>query len=71
MTRTPYRHPMRIVHTKSAWEFGGYLQANAAFFFQDYTDKQLSTQILVAGEQQPRVLNAGGARIWVLSCLSV
>jgi outer membrane receptor protein involved in Fe transport len=50
--------------TKSAWEFGGLLQANAAFFFQDYTDKQLSTQILVDGQQQARVLNASGAEVW-------
>ncbi len=50
--------------TKSSWELGGFLQANAALFFQDYTDKQLSTQILVGGEQQPRVLNAGGAEVW-------
>ncbi len=50
--------------TKSSWEVGGFLQANAALFFQDYTDKQLSTQILVGDEQQPRVLNAGGAEVW-------
>lgn len=49
---------------KSAWPWGGFLQANAALFFQDYTDKQLSTQILVNGEQQPRVLNASGAEVW-------
>jgi iron complex outermembrane receptor protein len=50
--------------TKSAWRVGGFLQTNAALFFQDYTDKQVTTQIVVAGSTQPRVLNAGGAEVW-------
>lgn len=49
---------------KASWELAGFLQTNAAFFFQDYTDKQIGTQILVNGELQPRVVNAGGAEVW-------
>lgn len=51
--------------TKSSWEFAGFLQANAAFYFQDYTDKQVATQVVDAsGQLAPRILNAGGAEVW-------
>ena len=33
-------------------------------FFQDYTDKQVATQVVVNGELAPRILNAGGAEVW-------
>lgn len=43
------------------------MQTNASFFFQDYTDKQVATQILApSGDLQPRILNAGGAEVWGL-----
>jgi outer membrane receptor protein involved in Fe transport len=36
-----------------------------AFFFQDYSEKQVSTQVVDAsGVSQPRTLNASGAEIW-------
>jgi len=56
-----------------AWEFGsknlfdvrGPLIANMAFFFQDYSEKQVNTQIVTeSGVAQPKVLNASGAEIW-------
>lgn len=53
------------VGTKQSWELAGFLQANGAFFFQDYTDKQIGTQILdPTGNLQPRIVNAGGAEVW-------
>jgi outer membrane receptor protein involved in Fe transport len=51
---------------KSSWEFLGFLQTNVSGFFQDYTDKQVATQVLVEGTLTPRVLNAGGAEVWGL-----
>ncbi len=51
--------------TKNQFELGGLFQVNAAFFFQDYTDKQTNTQVVDAsGVSQPRTLNASGAEIW-------
>jgi outer membrane receptor protein involved in Fe transport len=51
--------------TKNLFDVAGPLQANASFFFQDYTDKQVTTQIIDEnGVSQPRVLNASGAEIW-------
>jgi outer membrane receptor protein involved in Fe transport len=50
--------------TKASWDFAGFLQTNAAFYFQDYTDKQVATQVVIGGELQPRILNAGGAEVW-------
>ena len=50
--------------TKSTWELGGPLTTNAALFFNDYTDKQVSTQVLDEnGSLQPRVLNASSAEV--------
>jgi len=51
--------------TKNTFDVRGPLQANVSGFFQDYTDKQVSTQIVDAGGvSQPKVLNASGAEIW-------
>ena len=50
---------------KTTWEAAGTLQANSAVFFQDYTDKQISTQLLDAsGQLRPVISNAGGAEVW-------
>jgi len=56
---------------KTAWELGGALQFNGALFFQDYTDKQIGTQILISDGQggfqsNPRVINASAAEVWGL-----
>jgi outer membrane receptor protein involved in Fe transport len=56
---------------KTAWEASGFLQVNGAVFFQDYTDKQVGTQILVSDGQggfraNPRVINASSAEVWGL-----
>jgi len=52
------------VGTKTSWEAAGYLQLNGAIFFQDYTDKQVSTQELVNDQLRPKVLNASAAQVW-------
>ena len=49
---------------KTTWEAAGALQANTAVFFQDYTDKQISTQLLVDGISTPVVINASAAEVW-------
>jgi iron complex outermembrane receptor protein len=56
---------------KTGWELGGALQFNGALFFQDYTDKQIGTQILVPDSSggfrsNPRVINASSAEVWGL-----
>ena len=52
---------------KTSWEAAGTLQANSAVFFQDYTDKQISTQQLDdSGQLRPLISNAGGAEVWGL-----
>jgi len=56
---------------KTAWELGGALQFNGALFFQDYTDKQIGTQILISDgiggfRSNPRVINASSAEVWGL-----
>jgi outer membrane receptor protein involved in Fe transport len=48
---------------KTSWEAAGTLIANGAFFFNDYTDKQVATQELVNGALQPRVDNAAAAEV--------
>jgi outer membrane receptor protein involved in Fe transport len=51
--------------TKNKLDFFGTLFLNASGFFQDYTDKQVSTQRLdESGSLRPIVLNASGAEIW-------
>lgn len=53
---------------KSDWEVAGFLRFNAALFLNDYTDKQVGTQ--VSKDQngalvlQPRIVNAAGAQVW-------
>ncbi|MDJ0929481.1 MAG: TonB-dependent receptor [Gammaproteobacteria bacterium] len=54
------------VGTKNTWEVVGFLQLNGAFFFQDYTDKQVTTQIEINNTLTPVVLNASGAEVWGL-----
>jgi outer membrane receptor protein involved in Fe transport len=54
---------------KTGWELGGAMQLNGALFFQDYTDKQIGTQILVPDgsggfRSNPRVINASAAEVW-------
>ncbi len=51
---------------KSSWEVKGFLQANASLFFQDYTDKQITTQIIVNDLLTPRVTNASAAEVFGL-----
>ena len=52
------------VGAKTDW-FAGTLVANTAVFFQDFTNKQVNTSILLPnGNTAPRILNAGGAEIW-------
>ena len=57
--------------TKTSWEVAGYLQLNGAIFFEDFTDKQVNTQVLVPLEgggfqANPRIVNASAAEIWGL-----
>ncbi|MFW2403604.1 MAG: TonB-dependent receptor domain-containing protein, partial [Gammaproteobacteria bacterium] len=54
------------VGTKTTWEAAGLLQVNGAIFFQDYTDKQVSTQELVNDQLRPKVINAAAAEVWGL-----
>lgn len=49
---------------KTDWEMAGRMRLNAAGFFQDYTDKQVGTQILQDGFLAPRVINASSAEVW-------
>jgi outer membrane receptor protein involved in Fe transport len=49
---------------KTSWEAAGFLQVNAAGFFEDYTDKQVTISELLNGRLQPRVTNASGAQVW-------
>ncbi|MEZ5566310.1 MAG: TonB-dependent receptor [Gammaproteobacteria bacterium] len=49
--------------TKTTWAVAGYLQLNGAAFYQDYSDKQVTTQILVDNALAPRVTNASSAEI--------
>jgi outer membrane receptor protein involved in Fe transport len=64
------------IGTKTSWEAAGFLTLNGAFFFQDYTDKQIGTQILVPDGQggfrsNPRVINASAAEVWGLEIEAV
>jgi len=54
---------------KTDFEAAGFWRLNTAVFFQDYTDKQIGTQILAelpgGGQQlQPRIVNAAAAEVW-------
>ena len=48
---------------KTSWQAAGALVINGAVFFNDYTDKQISTQVLIDGVSTPRVTNASGAEV--------
>ncbi len=50
--------------SKTVWSVAGDLQLNGAAFYQDYSDKQVTTQILVDDKLAPRVTNASSADIW-------
>jgi outer membrane receptor protein involved in Fe transport len=52
--------------TKTSWAAAGYLQVNGSAFFQDYSDKQVTTQILINDALAPRVTNASSAEVWGL-----
>jgi outer membrane receptor protein involved in Fe transport len=54
------------VGTKTTWDAAGFLQLNGSLFFQDYTDKQVSTQELVNDQLRAIVLNAAAAEVWGL-----
>jgi outer membrane receptor protein involved in Fe transport len=49
--------------TKTTW-LDGRLLANATAFFQDFKNKQVSTQVQVGNLLVPRTLNAGAAEVW-------
>jgi iron complex outermembrane receptor protein len=49
---------------KVSFEAAGFMQLNTALFFQDYTDKQIGTQVLVEGQLQARIVNAAAAEVW-------
>ena len=51
------------IGTKTTWAAAGALVANGTVFFNDYTDKQIGTQVLVDGVSSPRVTNASGAEV--------
>ncbi|MCC5794065.1 MAG: TonB-dependent receptor [Chromatiales bacterium] len=51
---------------KSDWFLGGFWRINSAIFFQDFTDKQVSTQVEQDGFLKPVVLNASSAEVWGL-----
>ncbi|MEZ5561685.1 MAG: TonB-dependent receptor [Gammaproteobacteria bacterium] len=52
---------------KTQFEAAGFWQFNSSLFFQDYTAKQVSIQVLdSAGIANPRVVNASGAEVWGL-----
>jgi outer membrane receptor protein involved in Fe transport len=59
------------IGAKTSWELAGALQVNSSLFFNDYTDKQIGTQVVRergdgALELQPRVVNASAAEVWGL-----
>jgi len=43
--------------SKNTFDVGGPLVTNVALFYNDYTDKQQGTQVIVDGVSQPRVIN--------------
>ncbi|NND36335.1 MAG: TonB-dependent receptor [Gammaproteobacteria bacterium] len=50
---------------KTDWEVAGFLQANGSLFLNDYTDKQVGTQVVDENDSlQPRVVNAASAEVW-------
>ncbi len=52
---------------KTDWAVGGFLRVNASLFLNDYTDKQVGTQIVTPeGQLEARVINAAAAEVWGL-----
>jgi iron complex outermembrane receptor protein len=52
---------------KTDWEAAGFLRFNGALFLNDYTDKQVGTQIIrPGGFLSPRVINIDAAEVWGL-----
>jgi iron complex outermembrane receptor protein len=50
---------------KTDWQVAGFLRVNASLFLNDYTDKQVGTQIVAPdGQLQARVTNAAAAEVW-------
>lgn len=49
---------------KSSWEAAGPLIVNGSIFLQDYSDKQVTTQVVLNGQLAPRVVNAAAAQVW-------
>jgi outer membrane receptor protein involved in Fe transport len=59
------------IGTKTEWEAAGFVRFNGSVFFNDYTDKQIGTQVVRPGvggalTTQPRVVNAAAAEVWGL-----
>jgi outer membrane receptor protein involved in Fe transport len=53
--------------TKTDWEFLGFMRVNGSLFLNDYTDKQVGTQIVTPdGQLEARVVNAASAEVWGL-----
>ncbi len=57
------------VGTKTSWEAAGDLRVNGAFFFNDYTDKQITSQQLERDTDgvltlNSRTINAAAAEVW-------
>ncbi|MGI9343232.1 MAG: TonB-dependent receptor [Gammaproteobacteria bacterium] len=53
--------------TKTDWAFLGFLRVNGSLFLNDYTDKQVGTQIVTPdGQLEARVVNAAAAEVWGL-----
>lgn len=51
---------------KSDWALAGFLRLNGSLFFQDYTDKQVGTQVEQDGFLKPIIINASAAEVWGL-----
>lgn len=51
---------------KSDWNLAGFLRFNSSVFFQDYTDKQIGTQVEQDGFLKPIIINASAAEVWGL-----
>jgi outer membrane receptor protein involved in Fe transport len=55
------------VGAKTDWAFAGFLRLNGSLFLNDYTDKQVNTQLVDEnGIVKPVVVNASGAEVWGL-----
>ncbi|MBT8443750.1 MAG: TonB-dependent receptor, partial [Gammaproteobacteria bacterium] len=53
------------VGAKTDWAVAGFLRLNGSLFLNDYTDKQVNTQLVDDnGIVKPIVINASGAEVW-------